>query len=162
MDDPDAHVALGMFYQCGAAFISCGEASPDSVAQARRHYETAVALGSARARQHLAFLAWDTDGLLAAEPYFRASVAAGNEADVEMLALVTRNRPLLARGLNVRDAPGDLSLVDIVGEVRVLRAVGSTRGDSTANRRVEQLREQAGNAEADSLLTVLGAAGLLG
>ena len=163
--DPEGHLALGHFAYSGPDLMSYGKPGPDSLALARRHYEAAVALGSRQARQQLAYHVWMSDGLLASESYFRASHAAGNAEAASMLSLIALQRPLLDRGLTSRDMPpGDLSLIDVVGSARVLRDAGDAESLGELNTRVGALREQArvGNAEADSLLTVLGAAGLLG
>lgn len=162
--DPDGHLVLGLFSYLGPDLTSHGKPGPDSLAQVRRHYEAAVALGSKRAHTHLAHHVWMSDGLLASEPFFRASVAVGNTADARMLSHIALERPLLERGLRSRDRPGDLSMIDIVGSIRVLRDAGDAESLDEMNTRVGAMREQAraGNAEADSLLTVLGAAGLLG
>ena len=135
-----------------------GDMNPDSAAVARRHYDAAIALGSRRAIQGRAMLVWMSDGLLAAEPYFRESARAGFAQGAEMGSFVVLNRPLLERGLHPRDAPGDLAQVYVVGSIRFLQSAGFRETAAEAEEKTDALRAQAraGNAEADSLLRALG------
>lgn len=162
-DDPDGHVALGMlaYYGPDMSHGTGDEVTVAAYADARRHYEAAAELGSRRAAREIAMVVWLQEGLLASEPYFRKSYDAGNRDSAGMLAWITMERPALDRGLR---SAGDLSLLDVVGEVRFLKTVGDPESAAAAERRIRTFREQAqaGNADADSLLRAIDAAGLLG
>lgn len=151
------HHALGLLAAFGPDRAPGQPASDASYAEARRHFETAVALGDARAAQQLAVLVWMQDGLLASEPYFRASYDAGNAGAGGMLSMIALHRPAIERGESLRDAPGDLSRLDAVGGIRTMREVDPAEAET----RLAALRAQAGTAQADSLMRVLGAANLL-
>ena len=152
--DAEGHVALGLLAAFGPDRTPGEPASDAALAEARTHFATAARLGEPRAAQMLAATVWMSDGLLAAEPYFRASHAAGNESAAGLLSLIALQRPALERG--ERAAPGDLSRLDAVGWVRTLREVDPAQAEA----RLASLRSNAGTAEADSLIGVLGAAGL--
>lgn len=159
--DPHGHLVLANAAWLGPTFSSfqSSRRSPERLARARRHYDAAAALGSRNAIIGRAHFVWQTDGLEAAEPLIREGAAAGIPEMVELLSIVAYSRPARVRGLDPRDAPGDLSLVDVVGSIRILRDAGFPETTAKANRKVAALRVQAraGNAEADSLLRALGA-----
>ncbi|HEX9950951.1 MAG TPA: hypothetical protein VGB53_04225 [Rubricoccaceae bacterium] len=157
--DPRGHLALASAAWLGPTFSSTEFwRSPEHLARARRHYDAAVALGSRNAIIGRAHFVWQTDGLLVAEPLIREGVQDGIPEMATLLSIVVYGRPARERGLDPRDAPGDLSLVDVVGSIRVLREAGFPETTAEANRQVAALRVQAraGNAEADSLLRALG------
>lgn len=160
----EGHRALGQFAWFGPDLLAYTTDRPLDAPAARQHFEAARAAGSARAAQDLAHLVWQTDGLLASESAFRASLAAGNADAVGMLHVIALNRPALEHGLRPRDTAGRLALVDIVGGTRALREAGGAEGMRRADEQLRALRTQAqaGDAEADSLLQVLAEADLLG
>ena len=164
--DPAGHEALASFALFGEtrSGIPTTGFSPADYAVAKGHLEEAIRLGSTRAVSSLAFAVWNEEGPLAAEPYFRQSLAEGIPGSAWWLSHIAMERPALERGLRRRDVPGDLSLVDLVGAMRILRDAGNAEGAEEAARQIEGFRAMAadGNAQADSLLRAVGAAGLLG
>lgn len=163
--DAQGHEVLGRFgyYGLDLSTSTGDEVSLEAYADARRHYEAAIALGSKRATRELAMIVWFQEGLIASEPYYRQSYNAGNCEDGRMLAMIALSRPYLARGLHPRDVAGDLSQMDYVASHRVMRSLPDPASQHLADEEVRGLRERAraGNAESDSLLRAIGAAGLL-
>ena len=158
--DARGHLLLASAAWFGPTFASsAAPLTPERRARARLHYDAAAALGNRNAIIERAHFVWQTDGLLAAEPLIREGAAAGIPEMVQLLSIVVYRRPARERGLDPRDAPGDLSLVDVVGSIRILREAGFPETTAEADRQVAALRVQAraGNAEADSLLRALGA-----
>ena len=133
--------------------------TPERRAEARRHFDAAAALGDRNAIIGRAHFVWQTESLLAAEPLIREGAAAGIPEMATLLSVVVHSRPRLERGLRSRDVPGDLSLVDVVGSIRVLQEAGFPETTAEAEQKVAVLRAQAraGNADADSLLHALDA-----
>lgn len=126
-------------------------------AAARRHADAAAALGNRDAVLTRAFVVSQTDGLLAAEPFFREAARAGFPQAVSILSIIATNRPLLEQDLRPRDAAGDLTRIDVVAGLRVLQTSGLAGPRAEAAEKIQALRDQArtGNAEADSLLRAL-------
>ncbi len=154
--DADGHLALANLIAFEAQDLD-EPAAADSYAVAKRHLDSAVALGNRQAILTRAFIMWQADGSLAAEPFFREAARAGFPQAVGMLSHIAYARPLLEQGLHARDAGGDLSRVDVVGSIRVLQTSGLAEPRADAAEKIEALRVQAraGSAEADSLLRAL-------
>lgn len=144
------------------------DVSADSLERALDLLDRATSAGHPFASSIKAFAVMIHDGQLAAEPHFRAVLA--NEHATQrhrdqaysMLAFIAESRPRLKAGLKYNDIPYDRQLewADVPGAFAVLReasAAGSTQADSLLRHRLDTLHRQrdAGNADADSLLTLL-------
>ena len=133
----------------------------DSARVARRQFDAAAALGSRGALGSRAMLVWMTDGMLAAEPYFRESARAGSAANAHLASMVIMNRPRLEHGPDTAYVPGDWSQQDVVGSIRYLRSAGFPELVTEAEAQIEGFRIQAreGDAVADSIVRALDAPG---
>lgn len=157
---PEGHLAFVSIAMREAQDLkNAGAPAGVLLAAARRHAERAVSLGDRQALLTRAFVVWQADGSLAAEPFFREAASAGFPQAVEVLASVAYARPLLERGLRVQDAPGDLARVDVVGSIRVFQTSSLPEARTKGAGMVQAMRDQAraGSAEADSLLRALAA-----
>ncbi len=155
--DTSGHLTLGsMAFVHAQTFQGVNR---DSAAVARRHFDAAVALGSRAALSSRAMLVWMTDGMLAAEPYFRQSAQAGSLMGAHMVSSAIMDRPRLEQGLEYDDIPGDWSKQDAVGSIRYLRGAGFPELAAEAEAQVQGFRAQArsGDAVADSIVRALDA-----
>ena len=155
--DTTGHLTLGRMAWVNGQMADEGEA--DSAAFARRHFDAAIALGSREAIRDRAMLVMTTDGLLAAEPYFRESARSGFVEGARWASFAINGRPRLEQGLDARDAIGDLSKQDEVGSIRYLRSAGFPELAAEAEARTEGFRilARTGDAVADSIVRALDA-----
>ena len=137
--------------------------SPDELATVHRHLDAAIEREHPGAMQLKAHVVWQTDGLLASEPYWRQLARVDDKA-WGMVAYLASIRPRLEAGTHARDLPPGHQLdgLDTEAEIAVLRegaAAGSATADSLLRARLDVLHRQraAGNADADSLLALLDA-----
>ncbi len=163
----DAYAANQILFPDGE-LIGKSAISPDSLDRAIALLDRATAAGHPIASSNKAFTVMVQEGLLDAEPHFRAIVENENTAQRQrdqaygMLAQIAAARPRLEAGLDWNDIPPGrhLDWADVLGEIAVLRegiAAGSATARPFLETRLEGLRRQraGGNADADSLLALV-------